>query len=152
MSTDQRKKKGKGEFVTTSRPFEKVALDLIDMSKEGKYLLICIDYFTRFINIEILENKDSESVIDVIKSWCNDGYISENLMSDNGREFNNPRFKLFCREIGIKHYLVGIEDHKANGRVERVIRTIRDGIFKLGDIEFKSKKKKLWKYIMELII
>lgn len=101
--------------MTTLRPFDKVALDLIDMRKEDKYVLICIDYFSRYINIEILENKDSEKVISVCKAWCNDGHIPETLITDNGREFFNEKFKSFCREMGIKHDLVGIEDHRANG-------------------------------------
>lgn len=31
--------------------FEKVALDLIDIRDEGKYILVCIDYFTRFCGL-----------------------------------------------------------------------------------------------------
>ncbi|KRH92119.1 putative transposable element, partial [Pseudoloma neurophilia] len=37
-----RKKGNKGEFVTSSRPFEKVALDLIDMRREGIYILVAL--------------------------------------------------------------------------------------------------------------
>lgn len=38
---------------------------------------------------------------------------------------------------------MGIKDHRANGRVERVVRRLRSGIFKLGDIDFKLKIKKI---------
>ncbi|KRH92398.1 putative LTR retrotransposon [Pseudoloma neurophilia] len=37
-----RKKGNKGEFVTSSRPFEKVALDLIDMRREGIYISVAL--------------------------------------------------------------------------------------------------------------
>ncbi|KRH92075.1 putative transposable element [Pseudoloma neurophilia] len=39
-----RKKSSKGEFVTFSRYFKKVTLDLIDMRREGAYILVDIDY------------------------------------------------------------------------------------------------------------
>ncbi|KRH93495.1 putative ltr retrotransposon [Pseudoloma neurophilia] len=38
----------------------------------------------------------------------------------------NENFKSICRSIGI-------EAHRSNGRVERVIRTISDVVVKLGD-------------------
>lgn len=132
-------KRGKGEFVITSRPSEKVCLDLIEFRKEGKYLLVGIDYFSRFINIQILENMDADHIVNTIKEWCNNGYIPEMLITDNGRELHNEKFKTFFKEMRIKHHLVGTEDHRANGRMERVIRTIRDGIFKLRDMEFEKK-------------
>jgi len=50
------------------------------------------------------------------------------LITDNGREFNNQVFKRMCWDNGVEHRLVEVEAHRSNGRVERAIRTIRDGI------------------------
>ncbi|KRH93832.1 LTR Retrotransposon, partial [Pseudoloma neurophilia] len=127
-----RKKGNKNEFVTSSRPFEKVALDLIDMRREGIYILVGIDYFSRFIVTKSIKDKSAKTVCDVIKEWIGLGYIPETLISDNGREFMNEEFKSMCQSMGIEHHLVGIEAHRSNGRVERVVRTIRDAAVKLG--------------------
>ncbi|KRH92803.1 putative transposable element, partial [Pseudoloma neurophilia] len=45
----------------------------------------------------------------------------------------NEDFRRMCQSLGIEHHVVGIEAHRSNGRVERVIRTIRDGIMKLDE-------------------
>lgn len=116
-----RKSSNKDEFVTSSRPFEKVALDLIDMRQEGCYILVAIDYFTRFIVSKTLENKSAETVCNVIKEWYGQGYIPETLISDNGKEFMNEFFKKMCRSLEIRLHVVGIEYHRSNGRIERVI-------------------------------
>lgn len=57
-----RKNISKGDFVTTSRPFEKVALDLIDMRKEGMYIMIAIDYFSRFIVTIVIPDKKASII------------------------------------------------------------------------------------------
>lgn len=43
--------------------------------------------------------------------------------------------------MGIKHHLVGIENYRGNARIERFIRTIRDGIFMLGGLDFGKEQK-----------
>ncbi|KRH94209.1 hypothetical protein M153_3400008428, partial [Pseudoloma neurophilia] len=53
----------------------------------------------------------------------------------------------------IEHHVVGIEAHRSNGRVERVIRTIRDGIMKLDEEMSLKKKMKIIteKYVIVMI-
>ncbi|KAI5152377.1 hypothetical protein ENBRE01_2783, partial [Enteropsectra breve] len=38
-----------------------------------------------------------------------------------------------CAENEIVHRMVSVESHRSNGRVERVIGTIREGLAKLKD-------------------
>lgn len=42
-----RKRKSGCEFISTTRFKEKMAVDLIDIRTEGKYVIIMIDYFSR---------------------------------------------------------------------------------------------------------
>lgn len=127
-----RKKNHGSEFIVTTRPFEMVGIDMIDVREEGKYVVTAIDYFTRFICAEVLGNKKAETVIGIIKNWCKDGYIPEKIISDNGKEFVNDKFRIFANQMGIEHIKVGVESHRSNGRIERVIGTIREGIRKFG--------------------
>lgn len=62
----------------------------------------------------------------------NNGYYPEEVVTDNGREFDNVEFRKFCNEMGIKHNKVWVESHRSNGKLERVIGTIREGLLKLG--------------------
>jgi hypothetical protein len=126
-----RKNTGGDRFIETTRRMEKVALDI---AKSGKnYVLIAIDYFSRMIWTRILPKKSAEEVKNVIKEWLNEGTRPIQLITDNGKEFSNEKFKRLCWDYGVEHRLVGIEAHKSNGRVERVIRTLREGLLKVGE-------------------
>lgn len=94
---------------------------------------------------EVISNKETATVIQIIKKWINNGFIPEKIVSDNGKEFISRKFKELCKDLEIEHHLVSVEDHESNGRVERSIRTIRDGIFKLGTA--LSVEEKLHKII-----
>jgi transposase InsO family protein len=125
-------------FVETLRPLEKVAVDMIDIRTEGKYVLVAIDYFTRGIKAAVLESKATRGVVETIKAWIGEGFRMEELISDNGKEFCSREFGEMCVDFGIKHRKVGVESHRSNGRVERVIGTIREALVKdtegeLGD-------------------
>jgi hypothetical protein len=60
-------KKGNG-FIITSRPMEKVALDLADVRQEGQYIIIVIDCFTRDISTTVLKNKSADGIVKVVES------------------------------------------------------------------------------------
>lgn len=124
----------RGAFVTTNRPFEKAALDLMDLRKSGVHVIVAIDVFTRFFVAKAIpDNKTvtvKEMVREIVEEWWPNGYIPEYMIKDNGREFQNDEFKKFPRTLGIEHRSVDVEAHRSNGRVERVISTIREGILK----------------------
>ena len=46
-------------------------------------------------------------------------------MSDNGKQFNNPKFKDFYVEIGIKNYYSSPAHPRSNGQAEVTIRTLK---------------------------
>lgn len=117
------------DFVETNKQFEKVAIDLVDLRAENKYILLGIDYFSRFILAEAILDKRASTVINVLQRWFQE-WSPEEIVSDNGREFNNEAMREFVVSRRIDHRKVAPESHKSNGRVERAIRTIRDGLLK----------------------
>ena len=135
-----RKRKIGNEFVVTSRPLEKVSLDLIKMHNEEGYVLVSIDYFTRYVLTEYLEKKSSEGIVNTISKWCSQGRIPEEIITDNAKEFISQVFKENMAKFGIKHKKVAIEDHRGNGRVERVIRTLRESLLKENDSQKLGEK------------
>ena len=46
-------------------------------------------------------------------------------MSDNGKQFDNPKFKDFCAELGIKNYYSSLVHPQSNGQEEVTIRTLK---------------------------
>ena len=59
-------------------------------------------------------------------------------MSDNGKQFDNPKFRDFCAELGIKNYYSSPAHPQSNGQAEVIIRTLKATLkTKLEDLKGK---------------
>ena len=71
-------------------------------------------------------------------------------MSDNGKQFDNPKFRDLCVELRIKNYYSSPAHPQSNGQVEVTIRTIKAALkTKLEDLKGKWVEylpKVLWAY------
>ena len=70
-----------------------------------KFLVVGIDYFTKWVEAELLAKITQQNVKNFV--WknivCRFG-IPRVLVSNNGRQFNNAFFKDFCEHFGIQNY------------------------------------------------
>ena len=71
-------------------------------------------------------------------------------MSDNGKQFDNAKFKDFCAELGIKKYYSSPAHPQSNGQAEVTIRTLKAALkTKLEDLKGKWVEylpEVLWAY------
>ena len=71
-------------------------------------------------------------------------------MSDNGKQFDNAKFKDFCAELGIKNYYSSPTHPQSNGQAEVTIRTLKAALkTKLEDLKGKWVEyvpEVLWAY------
>jgi rubrerythrin len=135
--TNNRKKKGGTKFIETSRKFQKVALDLAEISSEGKYILVIIDYFTRYCKMVVIDNKRTSTICGIIRGlFENQEQVEDTDNGNTSKEFEN-----LCHDLKARHIKVGVEAHASNGRVERVIATIKEALLKNkeGTIEGRIK-------------
>ena len=59
-------------------------------------------------------------------------------MSDNGKQLDNPKFRDFCAELGIKNYYSSPAHPHCNGQAEVTIRTLKAALkTKLEDLKGK---------------
>lgn len=137
---NNRKNKPQPQYVSTKKPFEKIAIDLMEV--EGKYVLIGIDYYTRMIQAEVLRSKTGNDLCKSLEGWFDTGYLPKEIVTDNGREFNNVDFKTMLKKYGIEHRNVSVESHRSNGRVERSIGTMREYIAKMGGNDLENDLEK----------
>ena len=142
---NNRKKRNAPVYVESSKPFEKVAIDIMHLSDENKYLLVGIDYFTRFVATRLIDRKDMHSVTKAMSAWFSEGHIPETLISDNGKEFVNSEMENMCKKYGIEHVKVGVESHRSNERVERIIGTLREYYIKNKEEKLEIKIKEITK-------
>ena len=72
------------------------------------------------------------------------------LVSDNGKQFDNAKFSVFCAELGIKNYCSSPAHPQSNGQAEVTIRTLKAALkTKLKDLKGKWVEflpEVLWAY------
>ena len=65
--------------------------------KQHKFLIVAIDYFTKWVEVEPVTTITEAKVISFI--WkniiCRFGVLHV-IISDNGKQFDNPKFRKFC--------------------------------------------------------
>ena len=59
--------------------------------------------------------------------------IPHTLITDNGKPFDNDKFKTFCSELGIKLRFTSVAHPQTNGQTEVTNRTIMQGLKKRLD-------------------
>ena len=87
--------------VTSPWPFQQWGLDILGPLPIGrdqcKFIVVAVDYFTKWAEVEPLATITEQKVHNFV--WrsivCRFG-ISRALVSDNGKQFDNPKFRDFC--------------------------------------------------------
>ena len=95
--------------ITSPWPFQQWGLDLLGPLLVGKgqcrFIVVGVDYFTKWAEAEPLATITEQKVHNFL--WqsiiCRFG-IPRALVSDNGKQFDNPKFRDLCSEPGIKNY------------------------------------------------
>ena len=101
---------------------------LARFNKGYKFLLTCIDVFSKFAWVVPLKNKVGESLFNGFQSILEHGRSPENLQIDKGTEFPNRNFQSLLKENSI-HFFTTNSELKASV-VERFNRTLKTRMWK----------------------
>jgi hypothetical protein len=116
-------------------------IDLVDMLKYSsinkgyKYLLTCIDVFSKYAWIKPIKSKEGDSVLKAFMEIMSEGRRPVKIQSDEGKEFLNKPFRDFLLKNDITLYIVNSE-LKASV-VERFNRTLKEKMWRY--FTFKGK-------------
>ena len=87
---------------------------------DNTWVLHCIDYLTRFSAAHVLKNKSAEEIIEEFSLiWISVFGPPENILSDNGCEFSNPKMQNLCCSFNITQKFTAAEAPFSNGICER---------------------------------
>jgi hypothetical protein len=94
-----------------------------------KFLLVAVDYFTKWIEAEPVATISAEKVKKFYwqKLICRFG-IPKYIVSDNGTQFTSEAVIRFCEEKGIRNTFVSVEHPQANGQAEAANKVILKAI------------------------
>lgn len=125
------KSKGPLKSIVTTRLFERVQIDLIDMTStpDGNYVWICHmeDHFSKFHMLFPMTNKEAPTVARHIHTWISILGIFEILQSDNGKEFKGICLELM-RRYGIKVINGRPRTPRTQGLIEQANGVVKDRI------------------------
>ncbi|KAM2724191.1 hypothetical protein EV1_027047 [Malus domestica] len=111
-------------------PFAQWGLDLIGPMPAGKgkvcYAVVAVDYFTKWAEVEPLATITEAKIEDFV--WknilCRFG-IPNAIVTDNGRQFDNKKFRLFCSKFNINLCFASPAHPQSNGQVEAINKIIK---------------------------
>ena len=86
-----------------NRPWEEIKVDFCGPFPSGHYLLVVIDCYSRFPEVEILKSTAAPKVIPKLDTIFARHGIPTTVTSDNGPPFQSDEFSRYMRELGIKH-------------------------------------------------
>ena len=128
-------------------------IDLLEMipyntiNKGYKYIVVCIDVFSRFVRALPAKSKTGIEICDKLEMMLKQSpRIPTYIQTDFGKEFYNSNVKALFLKYNIKHYTVDSQFKAAI--VERFNRTLREKMNRY----FSYTGKKVWFDVLQDII
>lgn len=128
-------------------PWRDIAMDLLGPLPNNEYLLVVIDYYSRYKEIKATRTITSSQIIRILKEMFSRLGYPESITADNGRQFVSEEFKAFCRECNIRLFSTVPYWPQMNGEVERQNRDILKRL-KISQSEKKDIKEAIYEYLM----
>ena len=119
-------------------PFTRWGLDIVGpflkVAGNKRYLLVGTDYFTKWVEAELLANiRDAYAKKFIWRNIVTRFGVPRTLISDNGLQFDSKAFRRYCCELGITNRYSTPAYPQGNGQVEDVNKVIVNGLKKRLD-------------------
>ena len=94
-----------------------------------KFLAVAVDYFTKWIEAEPLARITANNLIKFFKKSILSRFdIPEVMVSDNGTQFTDKKFRELMKDLGIKHHFTSVEHPQTNGQAEATNKVLLRGL------------------------
>ena len=130
-----------------AKPWQTLAMGMCGPFPSGDHLLVVTDYYSRWVNVDILRSPTSVNIIKCLKHLFATYGIPESVVTDNGTPFVSKEFKTYLQESGIEHRRVTPYWPQVNGEVERQNRTLCKAI-RAAHAEGKDWRSELDVFLM----
>lgn len=128
------------------RPWSEVSIDFCGPFPSGEYLLVAIDAYSRFPEVEILTSTSAKATVPKLDAIFARHGVPDIVKSDNGPPFNSHDFAQFADYLGFQHRKVTPLWPQANGGVERFMSTIKKTV-QAAQVEKKAWKQELYRFL-----
>ena len=107
-------------------------MDMVDLAKpndEYKYVLVCVDIFSRYALCQLIKNKTGANVVQPLRSILSGSRKPKTIRTDRGMEFRSKEVNKYLKGENIHHFYALNTETKAN-YAERLIKTLKHKIFR----------------------
>ena len=143
-----------GKLPKPSNVNEEIACDFMgpfNNAPEGrKYILVAIDHFSGYPTLKFVRNTSIKTVEKFIRQYISENGIPQIVRTDQAAVFMGSEFKSLRREFGIRHVVCPVHDHRGNGKVERLIRTINERLRANPELVSDRSNKLLYELVSAL--
>lgn len=96
-------------------PWHSLAIDFSGPFPSGEYLLVIIDEYSRFPEVEIVPSTSAKTIIPKMEAIFARQGLPRTIKTDNGPPFNGSEFATFVKQLGIHHRKITPLWPEANG-------------------------------------
>ena len=105
------------------RPWSKLGVYIFEL--QGKQYLVIVDYYSGFVELDLLTHLTANQVINHCKSQFSRHGIPDVLISDNGPQFSSHEFQQFVKHYQIDHHTSSVYHPQSNGMAEKAVQTVK---------------------------
>ncbi|XP_065219763.1 uncharacterized protein K02A2.6-like [Planococcus citri] len=109
-----------------SGPWRRIHVDIGQLKND--YFLIIVDAYSKWIEVYVLRNTDSDIIIKCFGDCFARFGVPEVLVSDNGPQFVSADTELYLKTNGILHLTSPAYFPASNGLAERAVQTVKKGL------------------------
>ena len=129
-------------------PWQEISIDFCGPFPTGEYLLVAVDDYSRFPEVEIMHSTSTQTVIPRLDAMFARHGIPVKARTDNGPPFNGELLDRWCRTIGMIHRKITPLWPKANGEAERFMRTLEKAA-RIAMICHGSWKQEIYQFLRQ---
>lgn len=106
------------------KPWVDIAIDFLGPMPTGEYVLVVIDYYSRFMELEIMTKITAFETIKRLNRIFRTWGPPRTITLDNAKQFVSTEFEEFCKNNGVHLNHTSPYWPQANGEVERQNRSL----------------------------
>ena len=106
------------------QPWEEVAVDLMGPLPSGEHLLVLVDYYSRWMEVDVIQTTSSKTIIHCLDAQFARHGLPKGLRTNNGSNLVSKEVEDYLNEMGIEHRYTTPLWPRANGKVERQNRSL----------------------------
>ena len=129
------------------RPWQDLALDLLGPMPTGEHLLVLVDYFSRWVEVDIIKSTTSETIINCLDKQFSSYGVPSTLRTDSRPNLVSAEMEKYLNEMDIEHRLTTPLWPRTNAEVERQNRSLLKAM-RVAHAEKRDWRLELNKYLL----